>query len=86
MPRDWFAVDHLSAAPPGEYVVFMHRNAILSVLDVFLGRNMPETVLRQIRVSIARGRTAEPHPRRSRVGHQELEALMKQLARTPRRN
>jgi hypothetical protein len=64
----------------------MQRNPLLSAFDIFLGRNMSETVLRQIRVSIARARTAEPHPRGSRVGHQELEALMRQLARTPRRS
>jgi hypothetical protein len=63
----------------------MQRNALLTALDIFLGRNVTETVMRQLRASIARARIAEPHPRRGRVGHQELEAMLRQLARAPRR-
>lgn len=63
----------------------MQRNPLVSALDVFLGRNMTETVMHQIRASIARARMAEIHPRGTRVGHYELETMMKQLARTPRR-
>jgi hypothetical protein len=64
----------------------MHRNMVLSALDGFLGRNVTETVKRQIRATITGARTAEPHPHRIRVGRHELEALMRQLARAPRRS
>lgn len=64
----------------------MQRNVLLSALDGFLGRSVTETVMRQIRATSARTRTAEPHPRRARVGRHELEALMRQLARAPRRS
>lgn len=62
----------------------MQRNPLVSALDLFLGRNMTDTVMRQIRASIARARIAETHPRGTRLGHYELEILMRQLAR-PRR-
>ncbi len=63
----------------------MQRNALVSALDVSLGRNVTDTVMQQLRTSIARARTAEIHPRGTRIGHHELETLMRQLTR-PRRD
>ena len=63
----------------------MQRNALNAALDMLLGRNTTEAMIREIRATIARTRSTEPHPRRTTIGRVELETLMRQLSRSPRR-
>ena len=64
----------------------MERASLIHALDAFLGRNVTESVMREIQFTITRLREAHPSPQRTVGFRYELETLVRQLSRTPRRH
>jgi hypothetical protein len=63
----------------------MERASLIHALDAFLGRNVTASVMRELRQTIARLRVAHPQPEKTVGFRYELDALVRQLSRTPRR-
>lgn len=63
----------------------MERASLTHVLDAFLGRNVTASVMRELQLTITRLREAHPAPQRTIGFRYELETLVRQLSRTPRR-